>query len=135
MLWAQQIDEHISVRPLTVADAASVFALIDAERADLREWLPWPDRIRSLDDEIDFLRVVESWHAKGNAMICGVFVDGRYAGTIGFNVIDTATKHAEVGYWLAKPWRGRGVMTRCCAALITWAFANLNLGVVVLKAA
>lgn len=34
---------------------------------------------------------------------------------------------AELGYWLAEPFWGRGIMTRAVVAITEWAFANLNL--------
>jgi ribosomal-protein-serine acetyltransferase len=33
----------------------------------------------------------------------------------------------SIGYWLAAPWQGKGIMTTACAALIDHAFKELKL--------
>ena len=37
------INPGLELRQLQPADAAELFAVIDAHRAQLREWLPWVD--------------------------------------------------------------------------------------------
>jgi RimJ/RimL family protein N-acetyltransferase len=52
--------------------------------------------------------------------------DGRCIGAIGFD--DLITGHrAEIGYWLAKPWRGRGLMTEIIAAACGYAIGRWKL--------
>jgi ribosomal-protein-serine acetyltransferase len=45
----------------------------------------------------------------------------------GFNAIDWQNRRTEIGYWLAPPFQGRGVMTKTCRFLVAYAFAELNL--------
>jgi RimJ/RimL family protein N-acetyltransferase len=40
---------------------------------------------------------------------------------------DVYRRSAEVGYWLAEPWWGRGIATRAVRALTDWAFESLDL--------
>lgn len=56
---------------------------------------------------------------------------GQLCGSIGLN-IDQPGKHkvihqAEVGYWLAKPYWGHGIMTAALQAFCHWAFATYRL--------
>lgn len=133
-MWDQAIDGRLRVRPLTREDAQALFDLVDANRAYLREWLPWLDFVRRAEDELPFLERVEA-HSPGTALISGVFVDGELAGVVGFNTIDATAGHAAIGYWLAERFGGRGVMTRCVAALIDHGFDRLNLRTIDIKAA
>jgi ribosomal-protein-serine acetyltransferase len=133
-VWEQVIDDHVRVRPLTRADAQLVFDVVDANRAYLRQWLPWLDYLRRAEDELPFLERVEA-RAPGTALVSGVFVDSAFAGVVGFNMIDDAAAHATIGYWLGERFGGRGIMSRCVAALIDHGFDRLNLRTIDIRAA
>ncbi len=45
-----RIDDHLEIRQRQPEDAEELFALTDANRAYLRQWLPWLDQCTSLDD-------------------------------------------------------------------------------------
>lgn len=50
------IADSLSLRPLSLADADELFALTDANRAYLLQWLPWPDTVKSADDTRSFIQ-------------------------------------------------------------------------------
>ena len=53
---------------------------------------------------------------------------GNLIGSIGVDDFEIgATHRAEVGYWLAKTYRGRGLMTDALSVFIEYAFNNLQL--------
>jgi RimJ/RimL family protein N-acetyltransferase len=53
----------------------------------------------------------------------------RAVGGIGLEGVGRSPPHrAEIGYWLAKPFWGRGVMTAAVRAVCTHAFDELGLG-------
>ena len=134
VVWEQTIDEHVRVRPLTRVDAQALFDVVDANRAHLRQWLPWLDFVRRPEDELAFLERVDA-RAPGTALVSGIVVDDELAGVVGFNTIDDATAHAAIGYWLAERFGGRGIMTRCVAALIEHGFERLKLQTMDIRAA
>jgi ribosomal-protein-serine acetyltransferase len=41
--------------------------------------------------------------------------------------IDWAERKVEIGYWLGESFQGKGLMTKACKTLITYAFAELGL--------
>lgn len=50
-------------------------------------------------------------------------------GGCGFDGVDIGKSHrAEIGYWLAKPYWGRGIMTQVVRAACNFAFAEWGLG-------
>lgn len=52
---------------------------------------------------------------------------GGQIGGIGFVSGSTKSGHAaEIGYWLAKPWWGRGIMTEAVTAICDYAFHQLG---------
>ncbi len=134
VLLEQTIDDRVSVRRLDRSDAEQLFRVVDENRAYLRQWLPWLDHVRQVEDELPFLQRVVA-RAPGTALISGVVVDGELAGTIGFNTIDDVARHGAIGYWLGERFGGRGIMTRCVAALIDHGFDRLGLQTIEIKAA
>jgi ribosomal-protein-serine acetyltransferase len=118
------LGDGVEVRVLEAGDADEVFALVDRERARLREWMPWVDGTESAEDTREFIE--QSRRAEHDRDGLGLFVDGRYAGGIGLRV-DVLQRNGELGYWIGSAWEGRGVVTRACEALIRYAFGDLAL--------
>lgn len=55
-------------------------------------------------------------------------IDGKAAGSIGvFKGSDIYRKSAELGYWLAEPFWGRGVMSAAAAQICAEAFYKLDI--------
>lgn len=52
---------------------------------------------------------------------------GRMIGAIGFHDYDPKSHKVEIGYWLAKPWWGRGIMTEAVRAVARAAFEDFGL--------
>lgn len=54
--------------------------------------------------------------------------DGELIGAVGFNGLKIGQSHAgEIGYWLAKSYRGRGIATQAVQATCKIAFQNFGL--------
>ncbi len=53
-------------------------------------------------------------------------LSGKAIGGVGFEGLAYGHK-AEIGYWLAKPYWGQGIMTLVVGALCAWAFAEWKL--------
>lgn len=47
-------------------------------------------------------------------------------GRIGIYRIDSKNKIAELGYWIAEDFAGKGIITKSCAALTSYCFKNLS---------
>ena len=117
--------EGLHIRLLEEKDAGALFALIDANRRDLREWLPWVDRTETLSDSIDFIRSALVQYRNCTGLHAGLWKDDSLIGVIGYVSIDVNNRKAMIGYWLAGPSRGKGYMTRACAAMVDVAFRKL----------
>jgi RimJ/RimL family protein N-acetyltransferase len=54
--------------------------------------------------------------------------EDKLIGGIGANTIEPASSHrAEIGYWLARPFWGQGIMTDAVSAYVSYAFRELQL--------
>lgn len=106
------------LRPLEVTDASRIAELIgDWEVA---RWLSSPPHPYALDDATEFLTgTFGTVIAPARQEV--IEVDGVFAGMIG---IDRPFGKLNLGYWLGRPYWGRGIMTRAAARLTRDFFAN-----------
>jgi ribosomal-protein-serine acetyltransferase len=108
----------------THADAVDAFAVVDAERERLREWLPWVDGTTSVEVEREFLYTLERSNDTGTGLHATIRDHGRFGGLVGLRV-DAVHRSAEVGYWLSAACVGGGRMTRAVAAMFDIAVEEL----------
>jgi ribosomal-protein-serine acetyltransferase len=126
------LGDGAELRRYTPDDADAIFAVIDADRDHLRAWLPWIDPMTTPEYERAWLSAVLS---NEDAMEgYGIFVDDALAGGAGLSIFPFNVA-AEIGYWIATPYEGRGFVTRACRALIDYAFTDGGLHRVVIRAA
>lgn len=113
--------------PLDLADADELFALTDSNRGYLRQWLPWLDSVRRLDDTRTFIRAAQAQAARNDGVQLALLVDGRIAGMVGHHHIDWRNRSTSLGYWIGESYQGRGLTTAACRALIDRAFDTARL--------
>ena len=121
------IDADLRLVPRHAGDSAELFALVDANRAALREWLGWVDATRTVQDVRRYARYAEAQFESRAGFDYAIRYRSRAAGAIGLHALDWSNRSAQVGYWLAPAERGRGTMSRACAAIVTYAFRDLLL--------
>jgi len=112
---------------LEEADAPELYALTERNRDRLRAWLPWTDGTRGPDDSLRFIRETREQWEKGQGFNGCLRVDGRIAGCVGLHGIHRGNRSTSIGYWIGGEFEGRGLMTRAVAALVDYAFGDLNL--------
>lgn len=130
-----QYDDEVELRLLQVRNAREVYALIEADRAFLRVWLPWVEHHRDVSDTEMFIQETLEQFALGEAVHVGIWYDDRFAGVIGYHRIDAKNRLGELGYWLGEAFQGKGIMTRACRAMVAYGFSELKLNRVEIRCA
>lgn len=130
-----RVDEQIELKQLQLRDADEVYELTAANRDFLAAWMSWVEGIHSKEDAVTFISTELHKHAAGRGLSLGIRVEGQLAGMVGFNSIDIYHNRGDIGYWLAEPYGGRGIMTRSCMRLIDYAFTELELHRIEIRAA
>jgi ribosomal-protein-serine acetyltransferase len=126
-----ELDDGLVVRTYVMGDADELFGLIDACRARLRPWMIWEPSTKAVEDTRSFIRsCLDSSDYEGN----GLWLDGALVGGIGLS-LDTLANSGEIGYWLGDGHEGYGVVTRACGRFFDFAFDELGLHRMELKAA
>jgi RimJ/RimL family protein N-acetyltransferase len=112
------------LRPLGPDDAATL--ALHANDRDV--WLNVRDRFPhpyGLSDAEAYIATVAAQPVQTSF---GIIVDGVAAGSIGLMPgSDIERYSAEIGYWLGRPFWGRGITTEAVRAVTLYAFAHLRM--------
>jgi ribosomal-protein-serine acetyltransferase len=126
-MFRAQIQDQVYLQLLQERQAAEVFSLIDRERAYLREWLPWVDATRTIDDTLSFIRSSLEQFASQKGFACGIWRERTFCGVIGTAKLDMLNRKGEIGYWLGGSFQGQGIMTAAARAVVTHMFHEMDL--------
>ena len=130
-----RVDEDTNLCMLEERHAQELYELVDANRAYLREWLPWVDYERAVEDSRAFIKHALQQFASNEGFQLGIWYRGQLAGVIGYHPINWSNRKVEIGYWLAQSFQGKGLMTKACKTLVTYAFDELGLNKVSIQCA
>jgi ribosomal-protein-serine acetyltransferase len=120
-----EIGPDLRLEPLEPRHAAEIFSLVDADRARLGARLPWVGGTRTAADTLAFIEgsIARRDTALGGdgggdwAMVLHKGGEDRIAGVIGLHTTRWAHRRTAIGYWIAGPFEGRGIVTRSVASL------------------
>jgi ribosomal-protein-serine acetyltransferase len=122
-----------ALRPLEEADAGELYALVEANRDHLAEWLPWA-REQTREGMLQFIRSARGQVAANNGFHAAILDGERVVGVIGFHGIDWPHRSTSIGYWLGQDAQGRGTMTEAVQAMVSLAFEDWRLNRVEIRA-
>lgn len=125
-LWLREVHPN---------DTNELYSLINENRSHIGKWLPWVSRTTSVEDIENFIRSAQNQIRNGQGPTCCVSSSAEIVGICGLKPIDLTDRFAELGYWLAEPATGQGVMTQCARALIEYSFEELDLNRIEIRAA
>ena len=117
----------MEIRHFEMCDAEAVFAVVERNRAYLREWLPWVDGSHSPDDVRAFIHSALVQSEEGRGPQLAIWMGETIVGSVGCHPIDWTNRSCSIGYWLDPEKQGQGVVTRCCAAMLNYLFGELRL--------
>jgi len=130
-----RVNESLELRQISEDDACELTRLIDVNRRYLKEWLPWLDKNRSIEDTARFIGRSLEQASDDNGLTFGMVFDGCLAGIIAQVYLDPVNRRTELGYWLDAGHQGRGIVTRAAARLTDYAFENQDCHRVVIHCA
>jgi RimJ/RimL family protein N-acetyltransferase len=117
-------DEVVTLRPFERNDVEAIVAA--CQDPEIPRWTSVP----SPYTEADALAWLESGEEESFAVVDRS--SGELLGSIGVRFPDDGL--AEVGYWVAKEARGRGVATRALVLVSAWVFERADVGRLQLRA-
>jgi ribosomal-protein-serine acetyltransferase len=126
-MFQKAIQEGVYLKLLEERHAPEVFAVVDRERAYLREWLPWVDSSLEADATREFIKNALQQFAANEGFSAGIWQGKEVIGVIGTHKIDWLNRKVEIGYWIAARFQGRGIVTDACRAVLDHAFREWKL--------
>lgn len=116
---------RLILRPLKMSDAKDIYAY--SKDPAVSRYVLWETH-RSIADSKLYLRYMKRRYSAGQPSSWGIVLKetGRVVGTIGFMNFSEEHSVTEVGYCLAKPQWGQGIMTEALRAVIAMAFDKLH---------
>lgn len=121
------ISKRLGLRPLELKDTNELFALTDANRDYLRQWLPWLDSNLRAADTCAFIEQQLEKAQLGQEFVSAICYDQAIVGLIGLHNISWNNRSASIGYWLSAAHQGKGVMTLACRSMVDYGFMTLTL--------
>ncbi|MCV9934447.1 GNAT family N-acetyltransferase [Flavobacterium sp. LS1R47] len=127
------IDQNLKLELINENHAQPIFDLVDANRTHLRKWLPFVDRMQTVEFAGNFVKGTMQRNNDGNEYAFVIIDNEKVIGRIGIYKIDNQNKIGEIGYWLAENVQGKGIITKSCKAIIDFSFSALQLNRIEIK--
>lgn len=118
------VAKNIAVAKMLPEMAEELYDVIDKNRDHLRLNLGWVDKTKNADDELKFIN--------SSTNLFAILYKDKIVGTIDFHDYDEKKGEADIGYWLAKDYEGRGIVTKCCKFMLNYGFNCLGLNTIVI---
>ena len=134
-MFLHKVDDEVELGLLQQHHSQQLFTVVDQNRAYLREWLNWVDGTQAVVDTQAFIERSLQRFARNDGVTCGIWYRGELCGCIDFYEVNWSDRQGSIGYWLAAPLQGKGIMTRACQGLIRYGFDELNLNRIVIYVA
>jgi RimJ/RimL family protein N-acetyltransferase len=118
-------DGVITLRPPRADDAEALYR--ECQDPDIARWtgVPSPYERRHADQYL--ARCVEEEAAGKTRAFVAVDAEDRLLASISVMELDKAPGYGEIGYWVAKDARGKGVASRAVTLLRDWCAGELEL--------
>ena len=118
--------KSIILRLLKKSDVLSIFKYTKSPDIPRYTFVPSPNTVENIET---FIKSCHLSARKGTSYVFGITepdVD-EVIGTIAILGINEVHKKAEIGYWLAKKFRGRGIMFEAVSLILKFCFKELKL--------
>ena len=120
---------RLRLRPIAARDAEALWPFVsDPQVSRLLAW----SAHTNIAETRGFIEFAADALAKGTDLVWVIEHEGRACGSVGLHNVmwiyrDWRIDRAELGYWLAPPLWGRGLMSEAALAATRWAFETLGL--------
>jgi len=111
----------------TILLANAMFKVVNENRKHLRPWFPWEKLTLKPEDSLKYLFETEEKFKAGKKVDYGIYINNKYAGSVGIFDINKENKTAEIGYWLSDKFIKKGYTTEAVKIMEKEFFTNGNL--------
>ncbi|CDQ20494.1 ribosomal-protein-serine acetyltransferase [Halobacillus karajensis] len=134
-MFEYKIDEELSLKMIDHQDAEELFDLSDRSRDHIRTWLPWINFTKEVEDTRNYIKMCLRRFAENDGLTVCILYHGKIAGVVDFHEMDKKNNVTSIGYWMGDEYKGRGLLTRACRVLCHYAFEELGMNRIEIRAA
>jgi RimJ/RimL family protein N-acetyltransferase len=117
----------VVVRRYRPGDGTAFFAGLEPQRAELMQWMMWPQKHQRPEDSESYVVRMHAEFALRLNMPMGIWSQaGEFLGGSGFHTPDWNTPKAEIGYFLLSAARRQGRACEVVRLLIQYAFEHMQ---------
>ncbi len=120
------VNSEIVLRPFKMEDVAE---FVTAVRESVDIWMPWSHKDYSRDEAVKWFESCQRNIENETSYDIGIFLakDGHLAGGISINQINRHNNSGNIGYWVRKSLRNRGVALQAVDLIKDFGFNVLSL--------
>jgi RimJ/RimL family protein N-acetyltransferase len=109
----------VTLKRHSLETAAKMFSYVDADRERLGEFLPWVKDTKTVEDEIEYIKMTHEKWKMGTLFDYSIFEGekGEYIGNVGLHTISWVHDRCEIGYWILGRFEGGGLISAAVSAL------------------
>lgn len=122
-----EVNDNLLLRSYTREDAAALFKAVEQNRAHLRPWLSWIDGTTRQEHSLAYIEMVNTAMERQEAVDAGIFLNGEIIGSVGMFHWNHQLRKGNIGYWIAKEYEGKGMLSACVNTFINFLFSQLDL--------
>jgi ribosomal-protein-serine acetyltransferase len=132
--FALDMGEGAHLRLLEPRHASEQYHLLQANMDDLRRWFISMQRPHTIERERAYIHRMLAAYADGRGILAGIYLHDHVYGAISLS-ITPRNRSGQLGYWLDRSQRGKGLVTRAARTLTEIGFRLYDLNRVYLRAA
>ncbi len=129
------IDDDTELELINQEHADELFDLIEDNREYLKEWLPWLDNNRYLQNTIDYINISQFQYERNETVQFVLLYKGEIVGAIGYHRIDWMNRLTSIGYWIGERYQGNGLITKSCSRVLDYSFGTMGLNRIEIRCA
>lgn len=126
-MFIRRLGDDAELSLLQTRHAEELFAMMKADWAYFREWMPNLHDDYSVADSAGFIQGSLNRFAAGTEIAAGIRKDGKLAGFVALKSISAQHRTANIGYFLSFAAQGGGLATKACRVMLDYAFGELKL--------
>ncbi|MCH2156674.1 MAG: GNAT family N-acetyltransferase [Opitutales bacterium] len=134
MRFSYPLSDQAWLAPLAEKDALAIFRETEQSRSYLREFLPWLDSIKSVDDTRKFIDAELRRCLDQRCDVASIWYQGDFAGIVSLYNLNWPNRSAAIGYWLGQRFQGHGLMTQAVRVLVDNALNQMRLNRIEIRA-
>lgn len=135
MFYTYKVDDEIKLKEPMAYQAEELARGISEDYEYLNEFCPAPAAAVSLEEAQKLIESYNEWNRNLQGLYSLILVEDKIAGVFQLNKFDLINSTTEFGYWIFAKYQGRGIITRCFAAMLEYTFDELKFNRIEIKCA